>query len=237
MNLSKRTVSCEEWTEARKALLAKEKAFTRERDALSAARRALPVVKVDAPYVFEETGGRRRTLADLFDGKRQLVVYHFMFNPSWSEGCKACSYIADGFDGAVVHLAARDTALAVVSRAPLAKIEAFQKRMGWTFRWLSSADTSFNYDYEVSFRPEDVAAQRTRYNYETKPFPVREAPGLSVFLRAGDEVFHTYSTYARGLDVLMGAYTLLDLTPLGRQEDGMKSSMEWLRHHDRYGAV
>jgi len=236
MSTSKPTVTREAWTEARKALLAKEKAFTRERDALSAARRELPMVKVEKSYIFEEPGGKR-ALADLFEGKRQLVVYHFMFDPSWDEGCKSCSYVADSFGGAIAHLAARDTSFAAISRAPLAKIEAFKKRMGWKFRWLSSSGSDFNYDYNVSFRPEDVAAGTVEYNYEKKPFPVSEAPGLSVFLREGNDIFHTYSTYGRGLDLLISTYNYLDLTPLGRQEEDLPYGMAWVRHHDKYDAT
>jgi predicted dithiol-disulfide oxidoreductase (DUF899 family) len=228
-------VTREEWVEARKALLAREKAFTRERDALSAARRELPMVKVEKRYVFEESDGKR-TLAELFDGKRQLIIYHFMFDPSWDEGCKSCSFVADNFEGSIVHLAARDTSFAAISRAPLAKLEGFKKRMGWTFRWLSSLDTDFNYDYHVSFRPEDVAAQTVEYNYEKKPFSMSEAPGLSVFLREGNDIFHTYSTYARGLDLLINTYNYLDLTPLGRQEQDLPYGMAWVRHHDKYDA-
>jgi predicted dithiol-disulfide oxidoreductase (DUF899 family) len=229
-------VSREQWLEARKALLAREKAFTHEREALSAARRALPMVRVDKRYVFEGSEGPR-TLDQLFDGKRQLLVYHFMFAPEWEQGCKSCSYVADNFSGGLVHLAARDTAFAVISRAPLAKLQAFKARMGWSFRWLSSEKSDFNYDYHVSFPPADMAAGAVDYNYARAPFPASEAPGVSVFLREGDAVFHTYSTYARGLDVLMNTYNYLDLTPLGRQEEGDPQGMVWLRHHDRYDAA
>ena len=225
-------VSREEWLKARRALLAREKAFNRERDALSAARRALPMVRVDKRYVFEEPGGTR-TLAQLFDGKRQLIVYHFMFAPEWEQGCKSCSYVVDNITGGLVHLAARDTAFVAISRAPLAKLQAFQERMGWKFRWLSSEHSDFNYDFHVSFSPEEMAAKDLEYNYERTSFPSSEAPGVSVFLREGDTVFHTYSTYARGLDVLMNTYNYLDLTPLGRNE-APGAGMAWLRHHDRY---
>lgn len=235
MSTSKTIVNHEAWTDARVALLAREKAFMHERDALSAARRNLPAEKVTKSYVFEEAGGKR-TLADLFDGKKQLVVYHFMFDPSWEAGCKSCSYIADGFDGAVPHLRARDTSLVAISRAPIAKIDAFKARMGWTFRWLSSGNGDFNYDYNVSFRPEDVEAARTEYNYKKQPFPQADAPGLSVFLRQGDDILHTYSTYARGLDPLMAAYQFLDLTPIGRNEGDLPHTMTWVRHHDKYDA-
>lgn len=228
-------VTREEWLQARRALLAKEKAFTRERDALSAARRALPRVKVEKRYVFEGPDGHR-TLSELFEERRQLLIYHFMFDPRWEQGCKSCSYVADHFDGTLAHLAARDTALAVISRAPLAKIQVFQQRLGWKFRWLSSSGSDFNYDYHVSFGDEDVATRLVEYNYAQRTFPMSEAPGLSVFLRDGDTVFHTYSTYERGLDLLINTYNLLDLTPLGRQEEGLQYPMEWVRHHDQYCA-
>ncbi|MBF5043798.1 DUF899 domain-containing protein [Aggregicoccus sp. 17bor-14] len=226
-------VGREAWLEARKALLAREKAFTRERDALSAARRALPMVRVGKRYVFDGPEGPR-TLAELFEGRRQLIVYHFMFGPDWEQGCRSCSYVADNFAGGLVHLAARDTAFAAISRAPLAKLRAFQQRMGWSFRWLSSAGSDFNYDFHVSFRPGELAAKEVEYNYARTSFPHSEAPGVSVFLREGDAVFHTYSTYARGLDLLMNTYNYLDLTPLGRQEDADAGGMAWVRHHDRY---
>ncbi|PCC68516.1 Predicted dithiol-disulfide oxidoreductase, DUF899 family [Nannocystis exedens] len=221
------------WLTARKQLLAREKALTREYDALAAARRALPRVRVDAPYVFTGPDGPR-SLSDLFGGKRQLVVYHFMFDPSWEQGCKSCSFVSDHFSGAVAHLAARDTAFAAISRAPLAKIEAFRARMGWTFPWLSSHGSSFNYDFHVSFDPADVAAQAVEYNYTTQAFLHPEAPGLSVFAREGDAVYHTYSTYGRGLEPVMATYAILDITPLGRQEEGLEFPMAWVRHHDRY---
>ena len=226
-------VSREEWLEARRALLAREKAFSHERDALSAARRALPMVKVEKDYVFEETSGKR-TLTDLFDGKRQLIVYHFMFDPNWDEGCKSCSFVADHFDASLVHLRARDTAFAVISRAPITKLDPFKARMGWKFRWLSSTASDFNYDYGVSFRPEEMAANAVDYNYRKGPFPEREGPGFSVFLREENENFHTYSTFGRGLDLMMNTYNYLDLTSLGRQEQGLGFTMAWVRHHDRY---
>jgi predicted dithiol-disulfide oxidoreductase (DUF899 family) len=222
-------VSQEEWLAARKALLAKEKAFDRERDALSAERRTLPMVKVEKPYVFETTNGNV-TLRDLFEGRSQLIVYHFMFDPSWTDGCKSCSFLADTFDGASVHLPARDTSFVAISRAPLAKLDAFKKRMGWKFRWVSSLGTDFNYDYQVSSRP----GEKPTYNYKEQDFPSAEKPGASVFMRDGDDVFHTYSTYSRGLDHLIGTYNYLDLTPLGRDEDALKYGMEWVRLHDKY---
>lgn len=225
-------VSRDEWTAARKRLLMKEKEFNRQRDALSAERRKLPVEEITKAYVFRGPQGRRK-LAELFEGRRQLLVYHFMFDPAWDEGCKACSFVADNFAGALVHLAARDTSFAVVSRAPLEKIERFRKRMGWDFPWWSSFDTDFNYDFGVTldenhseYNYAPVSAQPAGYPHEG------EREGLSVFLRDGERVFHTYSTYQRGLDLFLNTYNFLDLTPLGRQEqDGI---MRWLRHHDRY---
>ena len=228
-----RVVSQAEWLIARKALLAKEKEATRQRDALAAERRRLPMVRIEKDYVFEGPQGRR-SLGDLFAGQRQLVVYHFMFDPSWSEGCKICSCFADTFNGAVQHLGARDTAFAAISRAPFAKLDAFQRRMGWSFPWYSSAATDFNYDFHVTFTPAEAAAGTGEYNYVRQRFPEPEAPGASVFLRDGDEIFHTYSTYARGLDHLIGTYNLLDLTPLGRHEEGLPHPMAWIRHHDKY---
>lgn len=228
-----RIVSSDEWTRARKELLAKEKELTRERDALSAERRRLPWVKVGKEYVFQGPEGRV-ALRDLFGGRRQLIVYHFMFDPAWEEGCKSCSYVVDNIQGGLAHLLARDVAYVVISRAPLAKLEAFKARMGWKFRWLSSFETDFNYDYGVSFRPEDRVDGNVEYNYTRQEFSSSEAPGLSVFIREGDDVFHTYSTYTRGLDILMGTYNYLDLTPLGRDEAELPYTMAWVRHHDRY---
>jgi predicted dithiol-disulfide oxidoreductase (DUF899 family) len=191
------------------------------------------MVRIDKAYIFDGPRGRR-SLGDLFEGRRQLIVYHFMFDPGWSEGCKSCSFFADTFNGAVVHLRARDTAFAAISRAPLAKLESFQRRMSWTFPWYSSADSDFNYDFHVSFPAEDAAAGTVEYNYEVQGFPSAEAPGASVFLRDGAEILHTYSTYARGLDHMIGTYNFLDLTPLGRNEGGLPYGMDWVRHHDRY---
>jgi predicted dithiol-disulfide oxidoreductase (DUF899 family) len=227
-------VSHAEWLAARKDFLIKEKEFTRWRDELSRLRRALPWEKVEKRYEFDSAKGRV-TLADLFDGRSQLIVYHFMFGPGWEAGCPSCSYLADHFDGATVHLANRDTTLVVVSRAPLADIEAFRKRMGWKFQWVSSFGSDFNFDYHVSFTPEEMASGEVEYNYSVTEFPSEEGPGASVFARdAAGEVFHTYSSYARGLDILVGAYNFLDLVPRGRDEDGLAFSMAWVRHHDRY---
>jgi predicted dithiol-disulfide oxidoreductase (DUF899 family) len=230
-----RVVSREQWIEARKALLAEEKKLTRQRDEISRKRRELPWVRVEKDYVFDTPSGRR-TLADLFAGRSQLIIYHFMFGPEWKEGCPSCSLVADHIDGAVPHLAARDVTLTMVSRASLAKIEAFKKRMGWRFPWVSSCGSDFNYDYHASFPPQQRAAGKVDYNYTMQEFPSDEAPGVSVFYRdpTSGDIFHTYSTYARGLDPLVGAYTLLDMAPKGRDEDHLGFSMEWLRHHDRY---
>jgi predicted dithiol-disulfide oxidoreductase (DUF899 family) len=227
-------VSRREWIAARKAHLDHEKEFTRARDRLSAERRALPWVKVDKPYVFEGPKGKA-TLAGLFDGRAQLIVQHFMFGPDWNEGCKSCSFWADGFERMIPHLAARDTTLVAVSRAPLAKLEAFKTRMHWTFQWFSAANNEFNYDYAVSFTPEQLQSGGMIYNYGTSGFTIEEAPGISVFFRdqAGD-IFHTYSCFARGLDMMNAAYHYLDLTPLGRHEDGLPYPMDWVRLRDRY---
>ena len=234
VDLGHEVVSREKWTEARKALLAKEKEFTRQRDELSRRRRELPWVKVEKEYMFEGPQGKE-TLAELFGGRSQLIVYHFMFGPGWEEGCKSCSFLADHIDGSMVHLAHRDVTLAVVSRAPLPEIAAFKKRMGWRFKWVSSYGSDFNFDYHVSFTKDEIARGKVEYNYEMSGFPSEEAPGSSVFYKdKRGEVFHTYSSYARGLDILLGAYNYLDLTPKGRDEDGLAFTMSWVRHHDRY---
>jgi predicted dithiol-disulfide oxidoreductase (DUF899 family) len=229
-----RVVSREEWTAARTALLDKEKALTRASDALAAERRQLPMVRVDTSYVFDTPDGPR-TLADLFDGRSQLIVYHFMFGPGWAEGCPSCSLLADHLDPAVVHLAHRDVTVVVVSRAPLPEITRFKHRMGWQFPWVSSYGTTFNRDYHVSFSADDVANGRGTYNFCDQGFPAEEAPGTSVFYKDADgQVHHSYSSYARGGEPLIGAYHLLDLVPKGRDEDGLAFSMAWVRHHDRY---
>ena len=227
-------VSREQWIEARKALLAHEKELTRTRDRLAEARRALPWVKVEKPYLFESAEGNK-TLSDLFKGRPQLVVQHFMFAPEWNEGCKSCSFWADGYERMIPHLAARDTGFVVVSRAPLAKLEAFKRRMGWTFDWVSSAPSDFNFDFGVSFTPEQIKSGAKNYNFGTSYFGAEEAPGASMFYRdeAGD-VFHTYSSFARGLDIMNAAYNYLDLTPLGRHEEGLPYPMDWLRLRDQY---
>jgi predicted dithiol-disulfide oxidoreductase (DUF899 family) len=227
-------VSQSEWLKARKALLAKEKAFSRARDALSADRRELPWVKVDKEYVFDGPQGRE-TLVDLFGGKSQLLIYHFMLGPGWVQGCPSCSYLADHFDGAVIHLAQRDVSFVVVSRAPLKEIEAYKKRMGWKFKWVSSNASDFNHDFHVSFSPEEKSRGKVDYNYSLTEFPSEEAPGLSAFIKAGNgDVMHTYSSYARGLDILVGAYNFLDMAPKGRDEDALPWSMAWVRRHDEY---
>jgi predicted dithiol-disulfide oxidoreductase (DUF899 family) len=227
-------VSRDRWLAERKALLAREKELTRLSDQVARERRALPWVRVDKHYAFDAPEGRR-TLAELFDGRRQLLVQHFMFAPGREAGCRSCSFMADHSDGAGVHLAQRDVTLLAVSRAPLVDIERFRQRMGWRFKWVSSHGSDFNRDFGVCFTPQEIAQGEVLYNYVMQPFPLEDAPGISVFYRndAG-EVFHTYSTYGRGVEVMMGAYRLLDLTPMGRDEDGLSDSMEWVRHHDRY---
>jgi predicted dithiol-disulfide oxidoreductase (DUF899 family) len=230
-----KVVSQAEWLAARKDFLAKEKEFTRLRDELSRQRRELPWEKVEKQYAFDGPKGRE-SLADLFDGRSQLIVYHFMLGPGWEEGCPSCSYLADHFDGPAIHLANRGVTLAVISRAPIAEIETFKKRMGWKFHWVSSFGGDFNYDYHVSFTPEERAKGKVDYNYESMEFPSEEGPGLSVFFKdASGDTFHTYSSYARGLDIIVGAYNFLDMAPKGRDEDGLAHSMAWVRHHDNYG--
>src|SRR4051794_33844406 len=210
-------VSEAEWTAARKDLLAREKEFTRLRDELTRERREMPWVKVTKNYTFDGADGKE-TLSDLFQGRNQLIVYHFMLGPEWEEGCKSCSFLADHFDGMRIHLAHRDTAFTAISRAPIARIQAFQKRMGWGFHWASAYNTTFNRDFGVHFTQEELAGE-VDYNYHRTRFGVEEAPGLSVFFKnEAGEIFHTYSTYARGLDTLVGAYHFLDLVPKGRDE-------------------
>jgi predicted dithiol-disulfide oxidoreductase (DUF899 family) len=229
-------VSRDEWLIARRELLAREKQLTRERDAIAAERRKLPWVKVEKQYVFDEPDGKK-TLADLFGGRSQLVIYHFMFGPDWKEGCPSCSFVSDHVDGTLAHLAARDVTMVVVSRAPLAKIEAFKKRMGWRFKWVSSYGSDFNPDFHVSFTKDEMAQGKVNYNYTMQEFPSQEAPGISVFYKdTGGDIFHTYSSYGRGVEPLVGTYTILDLVPKGRDEDHLAFTMEWVRHHDRYGS-
>lgn len=231
---SPRVVSREEWLVARQKHLKNEKEFTKRRDELSRERRELPWVKVDRNYVFTGPEGKR-SLADLFDGRSQLIVYHFMFGPGWEEGCRGCSFVADHFNGFLMHLRARDVSFAAISRAPLAEFQPFQKRMGWTFPWLSSNGTTFNADFQVSWTPEEIALGKVYYNYALREVPMEEMPGLSVFARNEQgEIFHTYSTYSRGLDLLLGTYNFLDLVPKGRDEEQLEHAMSWVRHHDKY---
>ena len=227
-------VAREDWLVARRALLEKEKALTRMRDALSAERRALPWVRVEKASAFDAPDGRK-TLADLFDGRSQLIVKHFMFAPGWGEGCVGCSFESDHVEGALVHLENHDVSYVAVSRAPLAEIEPFRRRMGWRFRWVSSFGSDFNYDFNVSFTPEEVAAGRGFYNYRVDDVPAEELSGFSVFHKdASGGVFHTYSAYGRGAEEVLGTYMLLDLTPRGRNESPRGNLTDWVRHHDRY---
>lgn len=229
-----KVVSPAEWLSARKKLLAKEKEFTRLRDELSRERRELPWEKVEKKYVFEGAKGKE-SLADLFGGHSQLIIYHFMLGPGWKEGCPSCSFLADSFDAAALHMAQRDTAFAVISRATLPEIQQFQKRMGWKFTWLSSNGTDFNGDFQVYASKDEIASGKSIYNYEKSEFPSEERPGLSAFFLRDGEVFHTYSSYARGLDILLPTYNMLDMTAKGRNEEGLPWPMAWVRHHDRYG--
>jgi predicted dithiol-disulfide oxidoreductase (DUF899 family) len=229
-----KVVSETEWLVARKDLLTREKELTRLRDEVSHHRRELPWVKVEKQYGFDGPNGKE-TLADLFDGRSQLIVYHFMFGPDWEEGCKSCSYLADHFDGANWHLPHRDVTFAVISHAPFSKLEAYKKRMGWRFKWLSSHGNDFNFDYHVSFTKEDEKKNEAYYNYRKGEFITDELPGLSVFHKTDNgDVFHTYSAYARGLDIFVGTYNFLDLAPKGRDEDHLDFTMDWVRRHDEY---
>lgn len=227
-------VTREEWLVARKEHLVKEKEFTRLRDELSKQRRDLPWVKVDKEYVFEGLNGKE-SLAGLFAGRSQLLVYHFMFGPDWEEGCPSCSFWADNYDGIIQHLNHRDVTMVTVSRAPLDQLQAYRKRMGWGFKWVSSFDNDFNHDYHVSFTEEDLEKGETYYNYSMRKGGGAEAPGISVFYKdENGDVFHTYSSYSRGLDMLNGAYHLLDLVPKGRDEAEFNFPMAWVRRHDVY---
>jgi len=225
-------VSQEEWLIARKKLLAKEKEFTRLRDQLSAERRALPWVKVEKDYTFEGEEGQQN-LADLFGNTSQVMIYHFMLGPDWDEGCPSCSFWADNFNGIDIHLAHRDITFLAVSRGAYEKLAAYKKRMGWSFKWMSSLNSDFNYDLGVSFSSEEKEDTNITYNYREQPYFMDELPGVSVFYKNElGEIFHTYSTYSRGLDILNGAYNYIDLSPKGRdEEDGI---MNWLRRHDQY---
>jgi predicted dithiol-disulfide oxidoreductase (DUF899 family) len=227
-------VTREKWLEARLDLLAAEKDLTRRSDEVARLRRQLPWVRVEKNYVFEGPDGRE-TLAELFDGRSQLIVQQFMLGPGWEQGCKSCSFMADHTDGMTVHLAHRDATMAAISRATIAEIERFRRRMNWQFRWVSSYGTDFNYDFGVSFTPEERAKGKIDYNFGDWQLVGEEWPGVSVFAKddAGN-VFHTYSTYGRGVEVMMGTYRMLDLTPKGRDETGDAAKMGWVRHHDRY---
>jgi predicted dithiol-disulfide oxidoreductase (DUF899 family) len=230
--LENTVVSREQWTEARKDLLRKEKALTRQRDALAAERRALPWVRVEKEYVFDGPQ-RRETLDELFDGRSQLIVKHFMMGPGWKDGCVGCSFHADHMDGALMHLPQRDVTLVAVSRAPLAEIEAFRRRMGWRFPWVSAHGSDFNFDFHVSFTREDIASGKVFYNYEMRDFMSEEMSGVTVFYRRPDgAIFHTYSSYACGNEGFLGAYQYLDIVPKGRDEE--HNLTDWVRHHDRY---
>ena len=227
-------VTRDRWVAERKALLAREKEMSRLSDQLARDRQKLPWVLVDKPYVFDTPTGPR-TLADLFEGRRQLIVQHFMLAPGWEEGCVGCSFMADHIDGALPHLAARDLSFVAISRAPLAEIERFKHRMGWQFPWVSSNGCEFNFDFHVSFTPEERQRGEVFYNYGMTAFPHEEAPGVSAFYRdENGQVFHTYSTYGRGVELMMGAYDLIDIAPKGRDEDKLSHGMDWVRHHDRY---
>jgi len=228
-------LSHERWIEARTELLAKEKEFTRLRDELSRKRRDLPWEQVEKPYVFDGPHGKE-TLADLFGGSSQLIVYHFMFAPDWEAGCPSCSFWADNFNGIDIHLRHRDIGFVAVSRAPLLKLEAYKKRMGWSFKWVSSLESDFNYDYHASFTPDEVASASAYWNYRMRKPSSTEVSGISVFRKdAEEQVFHTYSCYERGVDMVNGAYRYIDLTPKGRDEAGQKPHPQaWVRRHDEY---
>jgi predicted dithiol-disulfide oxidoreductase (DUF899 family) len=233
-----KVVSHDEWLAARKELLAEEKRLTRARDALNTKRLELPWVKVEKRYIFGTPKGEK-TLGDLFDGRSQLIVKHFMLGPGWEEGCVGCSFEVDHVEGALVHLEQHDVSYVAVSRAPLAEIEAFKKRMGWRFRWVSCARSDFNFDYHVSFTPEEIVSGKVYYNYEARDFQSEELSGLSAFYKdEGGQIFHTYSSYGRGTEETLGAYMYLDITPKGRNENGPRHDLtDWVRHHDRYAAA
>lgn len=227
-------VSRDEWLAARKKLMTEEKEFTQSRERLAASRRELPKVKIDKDYVFKAEGGEMK-LSDLFGTSSQLVIYHFMFGPDWEEGCPSCSFWADNYNDMDTHLAHRDISLKVVSRGPLEKLLAYKKRMAWSFDWVSSEGSDFNFDFAVSFTDEQQASGEPTYNFATMPFSMEEAPGFSVFEKdEAGAIYHTYSTYARGLDIFNSAYHIMDMTPKGRDEDGLPFTMAWVRRHDQY---
>jgi predicted dithiol-disulfide oxidoreductase (DUF899 family) len=226
-------VDKETWLAARHDLLNAEKNLQAARDDLATKRRALPNYRVDEDYVFVGERGEAK-LSELFGDHSQLLVYHFMFHPDWDEGCKSCSFWADSFDGVVPHLAARDVALAVISRGPLDKLMTYRKRMGWSFPWVSSEGNTFNFDFDVSFHTQQLEAKTARYNYKDNASVGPEMPGVSVFRQEGKDIYHTYSTFSRGLDPLNPAYQLLDLVPKGRDEDDLPNPTDWLRRHDSY---
>ncbi len=232
--MKNKIVSHNAWVEARKLFLAKEKEFTKQRDALSQQRRKLPWEKVNKEYFFEGPNGSK-SLSELFDGRSQLIVYHFMYGPNWEAGCPSCSFLTDHFNAAIVHLNQRDVSMAAISNAPITLLEQYKKRMGWSFLWLSSYQNDFNKDYSVSFTQDEIENNEAYYNYEITSFPSTEAPGVSVFFKDADgNLFHTYSSYARGLDMFITTYHYLDLVPKGRDEDKLSFSMEWVRRHDEY---
>jgi predicted dithiol-disulfide oxidoreductase (DUF899 family) len=227
-------VSKNGWIAARKVLLKKEKEFTALRDQLSQQLRDLPWIAVDKKYVFDGPNGKQ-TLSELFDGRSQLIVYHFMYDPNWAVGCPSCSFWADNFNDIIVHLNQRDVTLIAISKAPYSKIAAYQKRMGWDFKWVSSYDTDFNFDYHVSFTQEELAKKKAFYNFISQDPRTSEREGISVFYKdLSDKIFYTYSAYARGIDILNNTYNYLDLVPKGRDEDGYDFPMAWVRRHDEY---
>lgn len=231
-----RVATPSEWRTARLALLEREKQFTKLKDELARQRRQLPWTKVEKDYRFQ-SGEGPINLADAFAGSSQLIVYHLMFGPDWEQACKSCSFVADHFDGALPHLKAKDTAFACVSRGPIKRLLSFRERMGWKFPWYSSEGTSFNFDFGVSFDPANPKVQQAEYNYAPAPADAEEMPGFSVFAKdAQGQLYHTYSTYGRGVEIAMTTYDLLDLSPKGRDEDNLEFTMEWVRHHDRYDA-
>ncbi len=233
-----RIVSREAWLQARKALLADEKELTRRRDQLSARRRDLPWVKIEKAYAFDTPQGKK-TLADLFDGRSQLIIKHFMLAPGQKDGCVGCSFESDHVDGALKHIEHHDVTYVAVARAPLDEIETFRTRMGWHFKWVSSYGSDFNYDFGVSFTPEQIATGPVTYNYRETPVPLEDLSGFSVFYKdENGDMFHTYSTFGRGAEDILGSYMFLDMTPKGRNEHGPNFNLtDWVRHHDRYDAA